>query len=121
MKKELTVPVIWGGVHPTIKPLECLQHADMVCIGEGEDAMLELVTKMSRGEDYLRTKNLWFKTGDQVIQNPLSPLPRDLDVYPFPDYSMDDHHIIFNDRMVPLTDEIFQIFLKEGTVSWYLG
>ena len=120
-KKALSVPIIWGGVHPTIKPLECLEHADMVCIGEGEDAILELVTKMSVGEGHLHTKNLWFRIGDQIIQNPLNPLPRDLNVYPFPDYSMHDHHIMFNNRLVPLTDEIFQIFLKEGTVSRYLG
>ena len=35
-------PVIWGGVHPTIRPEESLEHADIVCVGDGEDALLEL-------------------------------------------------------------------------------
>jgi radical SAM superfamily enzyme YgiQ (UPF0313 family) len=121
LKKKLSAPIIWGGVHPTIKPDECLEYADIVCIGEGEDATLELVNKMSRGEDYLQTANLWFNTGNKVIKNPLSPLPRDLDIYPFPDYSMDDHHIMINKQLVPLTHEVFQLFLKDGTVSKYLG
>jgi len=121
LKKELSTPVIWGGVHPTIKPDECLEYADIVCIGEGEDAMLELVNRMSKGENYLRTANLWFSTGNKVIKNPLSPLPRDLDIYPFPDYSMDDHHIMINDQIVPISDKITELFLKNGTVSKYLG
>ena len=29
---RLEVPVIWGGIHPTIRPEECLNYADMVCI-----------------------------------------------------------------------------------------
>jgi anaerobic magnesium-protoporphyrin IX monomethyl ester cyclase len=121
LKKELSTPVIWGGVHPTIKPEECLEYADIICIGEGEDAMLELVNKMSRGEDYLHTINLWINTGNQVIKNPLSPLPRDLDIYPFPDYSMDDHHIMINDQIVPISHKVTELFLKGGTVSKYLG
>ena len=31
------IPIVWGGVHPTIRPDESLQHADMICVGEGED------------------------------------------------------------------------------------
>ena len=29
-------PIIWGGIHPTVRPEECLEYADIVCIGEGE-------------------------------------------------------------------------------------
>ena len=35
--------VLWGGIHPTISPETCIQEADMICIGEGEDAFAELV------------------------------------------------------------------------------
>jgi len=121
IKKELSAPVIWGGVHPTIKPNECLEHADIVCIGEGEDAMLELVNRMARGEDYSHTINLWINTGTQIIKNTLSSLPRDLDIYPFPDYSMDDQHIMINNRMVPISPDITEQFLKRGTVSRLVG
>jgi anaerobic magnesium-protoporphyrin IX monomethyl ester cyclase len=24
-------PIIWGGIHPTLRPEECLQYADLVC------------------------------------------------------------------------------------------
>src|SRR5512137_1539965 len=43
IKKVLGVPVIWGGAHVNVRPDECLRHADMICRGEGEEAILELV------------------------------------------------------------------------------
>lgn len=36
LKKLTKIPIIWGGVHPTIRPEECLEHCDSVCRGEGE-------------------------------------------------------------------------------------
>ena len=34
------VPVIVGGIHPSVMPDECLKFSDIVCVGEGEDAIL---------------------------------------------------------------------------------
>ncbi len=121
LKTSLDTPVIWGGVHPTIRPEECLEYADMICIGEGEDAFLELAGKMQRGEQYRDTVNIWFKDGDTLLKNDLSPLPSLLDCYPQPDYSMDDHWILYDDAIVPLTHEITRSFLEAGTVANYLG
>jgi len=49
LKRELNVPVIWGGVHPTVSPEECLACADMVCIGEGEGTLIELADRLAEG------------------------------------------------------------------------
>jgi len=35
IKERLNIPVLWGGVHPTVDPQGCIQHADMLCLGEG--------------------------------------------------------------------------------------
>lgn len=121
LKNQLPTPVIWGGVHPTIRPEESLAHADMVCIGEGEEALLALVNRVSEGLDYLQTPNIWFKQNGDIIENALLPLPKDLDVFPIPDYSMADHHILIDDRVVPLTHEMTKAMLSHGTVSAYLG
>src|SRR4030067_2810348 len=59
LKRVLDIPVIWGGVHPTIRPDESLEYADMVCVGDGEDALLALVRKMGNGNDYLNIDNFW--------------------------------------------------------------
>ncbi len=42
--KEVTkVPVIFGGVHPTLVPDECLkmEGIDFICVGEGEQALVD--------------------------------------------------------------------------------
>ncbi len=113
-------PVIWGGVHPTIRPEECLAHADIVCVGDGEDALLELATRMEAGQECASIGNLWLKTPDGIVKNPVRPLPRDLDVYPIPDYSMEDHHVLVDGHIVPLTGALTKRFLENGTVARYL-
>src|SRR4030042_1101395 len=35
------IPLLVGGIHPTVAPEECLEYADMVSIGESEDTVLE--------------------------------------------------------------------------------
>ena len=32
IRKTCKTPIIWGGIHPTLAPEECLDYADMVCI-----------------------------------------------------------------------------------------
>ena len=121
LKAGLDVPVIWGGVHPTVRPEESLEHADMVCVGEGEDCLLELANHLAAGSDYRQTPNLWVRDGEQVTRNPLSGLPRELDVYPMPDYSMQDHHIMLEGRVVPLDHDLTRNYLERGTVAQYIG
>ena len=33
IKFATDLPVIWGGIHPTVMPEECIKYSDMVCIG----------------------------------------------------------------------------------------
>ena len=86
IQDRLGVPVIWGGYHPTIVPEECIPIADMICIGEGEEPLLELVTALAAGRDPAAIRNLWFRREAKVIRNPLRPLLQDLDALPFFDY-----------------------------------
>jgi len=32
LKNNYDFPILWGGIHPTIRPQECLDYADMVCV-----------------------------------------------------------------------------------------
>jgi radical SAM superfamily enzyme YgiQ (UPF0313 family) len=113
-------PVVWGGVHPTIRPEESLEHADIVCVGDGEDAMAELARRMDEGIGYTDVRNMWFKAGGAVIKNPPGPLARDLDIYPMPDWSLDDHHVMDEGSVTPLTPALMKRLLERGTVSGYL-
>ena len=121
LKEGLKAPVIWGGIHATIRPEESLEYADIVCVGDGEDAVLELVSRMEKGEPYLDVKNLWFKDNETVIKNPPRNLSHDLDVYPRPDYSMEDHHIMHNGRMQTLSKDIMKSCFEKSTALQKIG
>ena len=65
LMKELKVscPVMYGGVHPTLCPDEVLENpfVDMICIGEGDEALPELCDAIEQGESYAHILNLWVK------------------------------------------------------------
>lgn len=87
IKMHFQIPIAVGGIHPTILPEQVINHPniDMICLGEGDHAMVELSDKMERGVDYFDVANFWFKRDGQIIRNPLRPLLKDLDSVPFPD------------------------------------
>ena len=86
IKEDTCIPVIWGGAHANVKPDECLRHADMICLGEGEEALLDLANNFSAGKFDSSTKNVWFKTENGIVKNDLRNLEENLDKYPFPDF-----------------------------------
>jgi len=97
LKENYDIPILWGGIHPTIRPEECLNYADMVCIGEGEETIVELSNKMEDGQDYYDIRGIWFKDKDKIITNPIRPLIQSLDNIPFPDYDYASHYILNNE------------------------
>ncbi|MCD6327341.1 B12-binding domain-containing radical SAM protein [bacterium] len=93
LRKTLNVPIVWGGIHPTVRPNECLEHADIVILGEGEEAMLELAQRLNAGAGFDDVRNLWLKTGDRVTKNPVRPLIQDLDSIPPPDFDNPEYYV----------------------------
>jgi len=89
VKKELAVPVICGGPHVTFYAEEiiALDFVDIVCRGEGEEALVELLDALGAGKDPYAIRNLWFKKGAEIIRNQLRPLTEDLDSFPVQDRS----------------------------------
>ncbi len=87
LRSNFDIPIIFGGVHPTVAPEECIaeESVDMICIGEGELALAELLNKMDKGVEIRDTGNLWFKKRGEIIRNPVRPLIKDLDKLPIID------------------------------------
>jgi radical SAM superfamily enzyme YgiQ (UPF0313 family) len=105
LKEALKVPVIVGGPHATSVPDYVLMQdgIDMVCIGEGEEAMLELVNSIEKGEKRTDIKNIWFKVDGKIIKNTVRPLIKDLDSLPFPDKEIFDQYGVINGRLYIMT------------------
>jgi len=74
--QDIKIPKIMGGIHPTMAPEEVIKQKslEMICIGEGEKAIVELMNKIENGEDYTKINNLWVRNGEDIIKNPLRPL-----------------------------------------------
>ncbi len=102
VRQHTSALVVWGGVHPTIFPEECTKDADIVCQGEGEGAMTDLVSRLRDGKPFHDVENLWLKDpdhGDRVIQNPMRPLLQDLDAMPFMASGDESFHFIESNRL----------------------
>jgi len=92
LRAQLDIPVIWGGIHATIRPEECLAHADFVCRGEGEECLSRLVAALEGGQPVVDILNLGFRQEGQVVVNPVGPLAQNLDAFPRPDYALEEHY-----------------------------
>lgn len=105
-ERGVKAPVLWGGTHPTVAPDESLQVADAICVGEGEEPMLQFVERLEAGRDPTDVQSLGFRAGGpfgnrQTIRNEVAHLEIDLDDYPFPDYELPTHWVAEDDRLVP--------------------
>jgi anaerobic magnesium-protoporphyrin IX monomethyl ester cyclase len=105
--------VLWGGIHPTIEPEECLDYADIVCVGEAESTLGELVEKIERGEDYSGVKGFGFRRNGKKHINSVAPLVTDLDALPLPDYAYADHLMLHNGALVHATPKLISENLEQ--------
>ena len=114
--KKLRAPIIYGGVHPTISPELCIKEADFVCVGEGEEAMLELANCIKNKKSTSNIKNIWVNQNGLVIKNPVRPVIEDLDKLPFADYEIQDHYILERNKIIKFQERHFngQIFFLTG-------
>lgn len=81
--------IVWGGTHAIADPDSCIEHADVVCTGEGEEAFVEYLADPGRTD----IAGLWFRTPSGVVRNPHRPLIQDLDSLPWPLYGGDEYEI----------------------------
>jgi radical SAM superfamily enzyme YgiQ (UPF0313 family) len=93
------LPIMWGGIHPTSVPEECIPYCDFVCVGEGEQAAIDLCEALRDGTDVTEIPNIWSKTEGEVYRNKPRPLIQDLDWLPYPDVADDNKYYIESGRL----------------------
>jgi anaerobic magnesium-protoporphyrin IX monomethyl ester cyclase len=115
--------VVWGGIHPTIRPAECLETADYVVVGEGEDAFCDLLDALETDQDTTRIPNIAQLVRTQFHYTPVRPLIQDLDTLPHPDYGPENHHIWDRNAagLVPMTLPFLKKHLASGPMSRISG
>jgi anaerobic magnesium-protoporphyrin IX monomethyl ester cyclase len=105
IKRTYTIPIILGGPHPTFFP-EIINSGDVdiICRGEGEFALIDLLNSIEKRIDYNKIENLWVKDGDLIHKNEMRPLAYPLDIIPMIDWSCYDGSNIklFPAVMIPI-------------------
>ncbi len=91
VKQQSSAPVVWGGVHATLFPLQTVENPliDVVIKGEGEESFLELVLRMERGESLRGLEGVVYKDRGEIVNNPDRPF-LDLDTLPPVPYHLID-------------------------------
>jgi len=84
--RALGKPIVWGGLHASLNPAECAEGTDIVCRGEGEETILELLESLEDGRSWEQIRNLAYRKGEELVLNPLRPPIADLDTLPLPDF-----------------------------------
>ncbi len=90
LKAQSDALVVFGGTHVTLNPEESIAHpgVDVVCLGEGEQPLLELADALDSGGDWSDIPNLWVKKNGTIARNHLRNLLEDLDSLPYPDRTL---------------------------------
>ena len=107
VKDRIDVPVIFGGVHPSAVPEICLENrcVDYVCVGEGEDALVQLCESLSitSGRPSKPIANLWWRNSGELVVGPAAGFIQDLDSLPFWDKEIWGSHVRIQDNWLTMT------------------
>lgn len=92
------VPIVTGGIHLSIFQKDVLRAYsvfDFGIIGDGENALAELIENLQDRTNYGGIEGLIWRSQGEVIQNEYRPPDKNLDHYPFP-----ARHLLKNDLYV---------------------
>ena len=107
---KYNILTIVGGVFPTFAPLKVInnEEIDIVCVGEGEEALLELCNRLREKKDYSDIRGLWIKRNGKLIKNPIGKVV-DVDKIPLPDFSLFEEARLYR----PMAGKIYRMFPVE--------
>ena len=90
--------ILVGGHHPTADPESCKPYADWICVGEGEQVVLDLFNDILAGRRYLgeTTKGIW--------PDIPGPCVNDMDSIPFDHYGDSDIYLYSDPKFDTLTE-----------------
>ncbi len=100
--------IVAGGFDVTFSPqLIDFSYVDVICRGEGDDAIVELANAVSKGEDYTKILNLWVKKDGEMFKNDIRPF-KDPNDKPWEDRDLYRKFSFFRDV------EFAQIYVGRG-------
>ncbi len=98
--KILRIPIIAGGLFPTLSPAEALENFDFICVGEGEHAVCDFAETLKNKSNNFNIQNVGYRCQNKnTFINECRNTVVELDSLPPPDYSGFEHYILNNDKI----------------------
>ncbi len=112
LRRRVRAPLVWGGIHPTVRPEECLRFADAVARGEAEETLPAFVRRLEAGEEWWRTPGFSVRRDGDVVANDVPAPPAELGALPHPLYQPGKDFIQIREtgRLAPFTDDLFAVY-----------
>lgn len=106
-KLKNKIPVIAGGVFPTFAPDLCIKDEliDIVCVGEGENALIDLSKKIQNNEDFSDLTNCWIKKDGKIIKKNSITKPVDINENPIIDISQFEENRLYR----PMAGKVYKM------------
>ncbi|MBI4846467.1 MAG: B12-binding domain-containing radical SAM protein [Candidatus Omnitrophica bacterium] len=117
LKTRLSVPVIWGGPQPTAQPEICLKYADMVCLGDGDEAIVDVANMIQSNNLNIKIPNIVTQGGNEIICYDVRPLVQDLDNLPVPDCDIMGQFIVSENKLMKLDESLLNKYAVARTVG----
>jgi anaerobic magnesium-protoporphyrin IX monomethyl ester cyclase len=99
LRENYEKPIICGGPHPTFYPDVIHDpYLDVLCQGEGDEAMLAFLQALQGGNPTENIPNLWVKKDGAIHKNDVRPLVAEMDQLPFLDRNLYKSYDLYNRR-----------------------
>ena len=110
-KNKNNIPVVAGGVFPTFAPEICIKYnlIDLVCVGEGENALIDLCNKIENKKPYTDVTNLWIKKDAKIIKKNTISNPVDVNKTPIIDTSLFEESRLYR----PMAGKVYKMYPVE--------
>ncbi len=112
------MPILWGGIHPTIAPDTCVELADFVCVGEGERFIVDFANALANGSSPEGINSLVFSKNGQLIRNPLFPLMFDLSELPACEHVPVNSYVLNKKKIAPLDNKMFRKYARYSGTTY---
>jgi anaerobic magnesium-protoporphyrin IX monomethyl ester cyclase len=107
--------IVWGGIHPTLSPIQTLEnkYVDVVVEGEGEIVFKEIINRIELNKSLEGINGVWFKKNGKITGEHLSKTSIDLNLIPQLPYYLVD---LQNYQSKSNKNDIFRIEAGRGCV-----
>ncbi len=90
VKEKFDLPVVLGGYHTSIKPMDTLKIPEVkaICIGDGEFALAKFLDNFEKSKSLKGIQGIWAKENGMIIRNKRGCFIKDISQFPVPNWDL---------------------------------